>query len=150
MKIKILILTIFSALLLGLPVYANDDHKKGDDAVLAQKEAKVKRDNFYGNMESKIKFKKTDINAVKDAGYSPFFSMMMLFIAREAAVPVADLIKMRSEGKCWGDMCKALGLDYAAIADKFETAIAANNIKFPMTSGKEQEADITYSSEGGR
>ena len=150
MKIKMMVLTVFSVLLLALPVYSSDESRKSEDLALAQKAATVKRDNFFGEMETKMQFKKTDITAIRAAGYSPYFCMVLLFIAKEANVPVTELIKLRVEGKCWGDMCKAYNLDYGVVAGKFEAAIAANNIKFPLTTGKEQEADIKYALEGGR
>jgi hypothetical protein len=145
---KKMILILFGLLLFlpVLPVIAGNNHEA--DAALAQKEAKSKRDTFYGDMENRIKFKKTDIKAVRDAGYSPLFAAMMLFIAKEGNVPVSELIEMRAAGKCWGEMCSAIGLNYEVVEAKFEAVILANDIKFPFSSGGEHKADITYGRSG--
>jgi hypothetical protein len=105
-------------------------------------EKKFKED-FYSSIRKIFSFSKADCKAVRDTGYGANFNLVMLYIAKEAKVPVTELIAMRdNDGASFQEMCEKYGVDYEKTMVRLKQVIIENNILFPPDNDSEMRKNI--------
>jgi hypothetical protein len=106
-------------------------------------ENKKTRDNFYSSIQQTFGFSKAECKTIRAAGYGAHFSLVMLYIAKEAGVPVSGLIAMRdNDGACWQEMCEKYGLDYEKIMARLRDEIIRTELRFPPEIDAEMHKNI--------
>ena len=133
---------ILALALFFFPAFADNTYIHPEDSAAYDKKEKEKRDKFYGDIEKKVKLNKSEIKDIRERGYGPACSFVMLMIAKETKQPVKKLIKMRDkQGMMWGDLCRHYGVDYPKFIRKLEDVVRDNNLVFPVPSYSEGSAE---------
>jgi len=129
---KIFLIIIIQVIFYSFIFSQTTDHKK-------------LRDDFYSILIKKIGLSAKDCNYIKNIGYSPVFSYILLYIAKETKIPIEELVKMREEnGYSWQDMCDTVGADYEKIINKAREDEIKYNLRFPVeTEGEMKKSIVT-------
>jgi hypothetical protein len=102
------------------------------------------RDVFYSAIQQAFGFSKAECRLIRARGYAPQFALVLLFIAKEAGRPVAELAGLRDkEGLSAADMCEKYGIDHSALMDRLKAAVIQNNITIPPADSAEMKKSIT-------
>jgi hypothetical protein len=113
-------------------------------AFASENSAKTERDGFYSVLQAKLGISRIECAKIRTAGFSPYFSFVLLMLAKETGRPVSSLIDMRlKDGLSWKDMCETLGINYDTFMDSVDKAVIDNNITFPVAVSEEQKNTVT-------
>lgn len=100
---------------------------------------KKSRDQFYSMVQSTLGFSKADCNAVRNAGFGPQFSLVLLYITRESGKHASEIVKQREKELSAGQICEKYNISYEAVAGKLRADVIKYNIHFPPDTGKEMK-----------
>jgi hypothetical protein len=135
---------IIAAILLGLialPLFAGERQiKKDRDIDEHMARIAVERDKYRGFL-GELGYKKSEIKAISNKGYSPYAAYLYLRMARESGVPVSRIIVLREHGLSNGEICEKVKLNYARFMDETDREAIEKNIEFPAATGEERAVD---------
>jgi hypothetical protein len=129
-KIVALILVIFFIFTAGI-IYGGD------------KEIKQTRDNYYSTLIKAFNFPGGDCKYIRQKGYGPYFSLVMLYISKETGQPISDIVSLRdNNGYSWGDICRKYNVAFTPMMQTLKSDIIKYKITFPADTGKEMKKNI--------